>query len=139
MNAAEPIIPDIPTRTLERRGRCLQHLSPSTTSSPSGRAASKHELRAGTTTRARKGTYTSIPMLIAEELDVNLKQVHLEHAPPNEKLYANPMFCAPGERQGRPGTRNGISRGHGRRHAVGDTSLVRAEHAAMGDVFTQGH
>jgi isoquinoline 1-oxidoreductase subunit beta len=39
-----------------------------------------------------QGTYTSIPMLIAEELDVTLKQVHLEHAPPNEKLYANPML-----------------------------------------------
>ncbi len=39
-----------------------------------------------------QGTYTSIPMLIAEELDVNLKQVRLKHAPPNEKLYANPML-----------------------------------------------
>src|SRR5262249_19313706 len=39
-----------------------------------------------------QGTYTSIPMLIAEELQVDLKQVRLEHAPPNEKLYANPML-----------------------------------------------
>src|SRR6266851_7731953 len=39
-----------------------------------------------------QGTYTSIPMLIAEELDVSLKQVWLEHAPPNEKLYANPLL-----------------------------------------------
>jgi isoquinoline 1-oxidoreductase subunit beta len=39
-----------------------------------------------------QGTYTSIPMLIAEELDVNLTQVKLEHAPPNEKLYANPLL-----------------------------------------------
>src|SRR5215470_2551617 len=39
-----------------------------------------------------QGTYTSIPMLIAEELEVDLKQVHLEHAPPNEKLYANPLL-----------------------------------------------
>ena len=39
-----------------------------------------------------QGTYTSIPMLIAEELDVSLKQVRLEHAPPNEKLYANPLL-----------------------------------------------
>ncbi|HVM78484.1 MAG TPA: xanthine dehydrogenase family protein molybdopterin-binding subunit [Stellaceae bacterium] len=39
-----------------------------------------------------QGTYTSIPMLIAEELDVSLRQVRLEHAPPNEKLYANPML-----------------------------------------------
>jgi isoquinoline 1-oxidoreductase subunit beta len=39
-----------------------------------------------------QGTYTSIPMLIAEELEVDLKQVALEHAPPNEKLYANPLL-----------------------------------------------
>jgi isoquinoline 1-oxidoreductase beta subunit len=39
-----------------------------------------------------QGTYTSVPMLIAEELDVSLKQVRLEHAPPNEKLYANPLL-----------------------------------------------
>ena len=39
-----------------------------------------------------QGTYTSIPMLIAEELEVDPKQVRLEHAPPNEKLYANPLL-----------------------------------------------
>ncbi|WOH50145.1 xanthine dehydrogenase family protein molybdopterin-binding subunit [Bradyrhizobium sp. sBnM-33] len=39
-----------------------------------------------------QGTYTSIPMLIAEELEVSLNQVRLEHAPPNEKLYANPLL-----------------------------------------------
>src|SRR5882757_2809697 len=39
-----------------------------------------------------QGTYTSIPMLIAEELEVDLNQVRLEHAPPNEKLYANPLI-----------------------------------------------
>jgi len=39
-----------------------------------------------------QGTYTSIPMLIAEELEVSLGQVKLEHAPPNEKLYANPLL-----------------------------------------------
>ena len=39
-----------------------------------------------------QGTYTSIPMLIAEELEVDLKQVRPEHAPPNEKLYANPLL-----------------------------------------------
>jgi len=39
-----------------------------------------------------QGTYTSIPMLIAEELEVSLNQVKLEHAPPNEKFYANPLL-----------------------------------------------
>src|SRR5258708_1788151 len=39
-----------------------------------------------------QGTYRSIPMLIAEELEVDLNQVRLEHAPPNEKLYANPLL-----------------------------------------------
>jgi isoquinoline 1-oxidoreductase subunit beta len=40
-----------------------------------------------------QGTYTSIPMLIAEELEVELGQVRLEHAPPNEKLYGNPLLA----------------------------------------------
>ena len=39
-----------------------------------------------------QGTYTSISMLIAEELEVELKQVRFEHAPPDEKRYGNPML-----------------------------------------------
>lgn len=39
-----------------------------------------------------QGTYTSMPMLLAEELEVELDQVHLEHAPPDDKLYANALF-----------------------------------------------
>src|SRR5262252_7947967 len=39
-----------------------------------------------------QGTYTSIPMLIAEELEVDLKDIRLEHAPPNAKLYGNPLL-----------------------------------------------
>ncbi|MBA1143427.1 xanthine dehydrogenase family protein molybdopterin-binding subunit [Mesorhizobium neociceri] len=39
-----------------------------------------------------QGTYTAIPMLIAEELEVDLSEVRLEHAPPNEKLYGNPAL-----------------------------------------------
>ena len=36
-----------------------------------------------------QGTYTAIPMLIAEELEIDVATVRLEHAPPNDKLYAN--------------------------------------------------
>jgi isoquinoline 1-oxidoreductase beta subunit len=39
-----------------------------------------------------QGVYTSIPMILAEELDADLAQVTLEHAPPSDKLYGNPMF-----------------------------------------------
>src|SRR5712672_3143211 len=39
-----------------------------------------------------QGTYTSMPMLLAEELEVRLDQVHLEHAPPDDKLYSVPVF-----------------------------------------------
>jgi isoquinoline 1-oxidoreductase subunit beta len=39
-----------------------------------------------------QGTYTSMPMLIAEELEVDLSQVRLEHAPPSDELYAEPFF-----------------------------------------------
>jgi len=39
-----------------------------------------------------QGTYTSMPMLLAEELEVGLDQVHVEHAPPDEKLYGLPGF-----------------------------------------------
>src|SRR5882672_459098 len=39
-----------------------------------------------------QGVYTSIAMIIAEELDADLKQLALQHAPPNDKLYGNPTF-----------------------------------------------
>jgi isoquinoline 1-oxidoreductase beta subunit len=39
-----------------------------------------------------QGTYTSVPMLVAEELEVDMKQVKLRHAPASDKLYANPIF-----------------------------------------------
>ncbi len=41
-----------------------------------------------------QGVYTSIPMLLAEELEVDLTSVKLEHAPPNDKLYGDPMLGA---------------------------------------------
>jgi isoquinoline 1-oxidoreductase beta subunit len=39
-----------------------------------------------------QGVYTSISMIVAEELDAAWDKVRVEHAPPNEKLYANPML-----------------------------------------------
>jgi isoquinoline 1-oxidoreductase beta subunit len=39
-----------------------------------------------------QGTYTSMSMLIAEELEVELDEVGLEAAPPNDKLYKNPLI-----------------------------------------------
>ncbi len=39
-----------------------------------------------------QGTYTSMSMLIAEELEVELASVHVEHAPASDKLYANPLL-----------------------------------------------
>jgi isoquinoline 1-oxidoreductase subunit beta len=39
-----------------------------------------------------QGVYTAIAMILAEELEADFAQMALEHAPPNEKLYANPLF-----------------------------------------------
>ena len=39
-----------------------------------------------------QGVYTSIPMLIAEELEVPLDSVTIDHAPPNEKLFMDPLL-----------------------------------------------
>jgi isoquinoline 1-oxidoreductase beta subunit len=54
--------------------------------------------RTGTTTLVMpqvemgQGVYTSIAMLLAEELDADFSRVVLEHAPPDGKLYANPIL-----------------------------------------------
>src|SRR4030088_1494077 len=39
-----------------------------------------------------QGIYTGVAMILAEELDADFSSVVLEHAPANEKLYANPAF-----------------------------------------------
>src|SRR6266404_4142793 len=39
-----------------------------------------------------QGVYTSIAMILAEELDADFAKVTLEHAPPNDKLYGNSVF-----------------------------------------------
>lgn len=38
-----------------------------------------------------QGTYTSIPMLIAEELEVDMDKILLRHAPPDAKVYGAPF------------------------------------------------
>jgi isoquinoline 1-oxidoreductase subunit beta len=39
-----------------------------------------------------QGIYTGVATILAEELDADLAQVALQHAPPDEKLYANPLL-----------------------------------------------
>ena len=39
-----------------------------------------------------QGVYTAISMILAEELDAAWDHVKVEHAPPDEKHYANPAF-----------------------------------------------
>jgi isoquinoline 1-oxidoreductase beta subunit len=54
--------------------------------------------RAGTTTLVMpqvemgQGVYTSLAMVLAEELDADFSRVVLQHAPPSDKLYGNPAF-----------------------------------------------
>src|SRR5271156_3293406 len=39
-----------------------------------------------------QGVYTAVAMILADELDADYSQVTLEPAPPDDKLYANPIF-----------------------------------------------
>ncbi|WP_322104175.1 xanthine dehydrogenase family protein molybdopterin-binding subunit [Paraburkholderia sp. J41] len=39
-----------------------------------------------------QGVYTSIPMLIAEELEVPLESITVDHAPPDAKLFTDPLL-----------------------------------------------
>jgi isoquinoline 1-oxidoreductase beta subunit len=39
-----------------------------------------------------QGVYTSMAMLLAEELEVDLNRVRLEHAPPDDALYGNSIL-----------------------------------------------
>jgi isoquinoline 1-oxidoreductase beta subunit len=39
-----------------------------------------------------QGIYTGVAMILAEELDADVAKIVLEHAPPNEKLYTNPLL-----------------------------------------------
>ena len=39
-----------------------------------------------------QGVYTSVAMILAEELDADWNRVRLEAAPPDQALYVNPLF-----------------------------------------------
>src|SRR5260370_29091739 len=39
-----------------------------------------------------QGVYTAVAMSLGDELDADFSQVALLHAPPNDKLYGNPVF-----------------------------------------------
>jgi CO/xanthine dehydrogenase Mo-binding subunit len=39
-----------------------------------------------------QGVYTALPMLVAEELEVGLDRVKVEHAPGDDRIYANPLL-----------------------------------------------
>src|SRR3546814_4643838 len=39
-----------------------------------------------------QGIYTAEAMLLAEELEVGLDQIRLEHSPPSDALYAHPLL-----------------------------------------------
>ena len=66
-----------------------------------------------------QGMYTSMPMLVAEELEVGLDQVQLEHAPPDDKLYAQSALRLPDDRRLELGARDvraAAEGGRGRAH-----------------------
>ena len=54
-----------------------------------------------------QGVYTSMPMLIAEELNVDIKQVKVAFAPPDAKLYGNPLLGGPQLTGGSTSVRDG--------------------------------
>jgi isoquinoline 1-oxidoreductase beta subunit len=39
-----------------------------------------------------QGVYTALPQILAEELDAEYARIALEHAPPSDKVYGNPLF-----------------------------------------------
>jgi isoquinoline 1-oxidoreductase beta subunit len=54
-----------------------------------------------------QGVYTSMPMLIAEELNVDIKNIKVAIAPPNAKLYGNPLLGGPQLTGGSTSVRDG--------------------------------
>lgn len=54
-----------------------------------------------------QGVWTSMPMLIAEELNVDIRKIKVAMAPPNAKLYGNPLLGGPQLTGGSTSVRDG--------------------------------
>ncbi len=54
-----------------------------------------------------QGVYTSMPMLIAEELNVDIRKIKVDIAPANAKLYGNPLLGGPQLTGGSTSVRDG--------------------------------
>jgi isoquinoline 1-oxidoreductase subunit beta len=54
-----------------------------------------------------QGVYTSMPMLIAEELNVDIRQIKVAIAPPNGKVYGNALLGGPQLTGGSTSVRDG--------------------------------
>ena len=54
-----------------------------------------------------QGVYTSMPMLIAEELNVDLRKIKVSIAPPDAKVYGNPLLGGPQLTGGSTSVRDG--------------------------------
>jgi len=54
-----------------------------------------------------QGVYTSMPMLIAEELNVDIRKIQVAIAPPNTKLYGNALLGGPQLTGGSTSVRDG--------------------------------
>ncbi|CAN5208123.1 xanthine dehydrogenase family protein molybdopterin-binding subunit [soil metagenome] len=57
-----------------------------------------------------QGVYTSMPMLIAEELGVDIRKIKVAIAPPNAKLYGNALLGGPQLTGGSTSVRDGWER-----------------------------
>src|SRR3982074_2566795 len=90
-----------------------------------------------------QGIYTALAMLLAEELEVGLDQVRLEHAPPDDALYGNSSLhrqttrdppsiraCGVPLRQAGAAARTLLIQAAAKRWGV-DSNTCRAQHGAV--------